>query len=161
MGGVSDVIESKPWGSVEHLVGPVAARVVDQDAVVDKMQLMPGGYSSLHLHKTRANLFILISGRLDVIEYVRQSTGERPGEGLTAEQLSEFLEADAKRLDAWREVGRSALSNRGDSVTVPPNKAHRFEVLEPSVLLEVYWSTTAEPVDSQDTHRFWSNGRQV
>lgn len=97
--------ESKNWGQVWHLFAS------DQSAV-SFLQLVRGTRCSRHWHDERANMFAVISGKIEV-----QFWGNPNGEG---------------------KPGHVVL-NPGNVFTVPYKVVHRFRVLESGQVVEVYW----------------------
>lgn len=80
-------------------------------AAVSILETKVGGYCSKHFHSQRVNRFIVESGSINVIEY-------DPGGEL--------------------EITRIRL-NPGDVYDVEAGIVHRFEVLEPGIVVEVYF----------------------
>lgn len=163
---MAETFEDKPWGQVNHLLGAsepasgVVFALPEADLQVDKLTLRAGGFSSLHVHTNKTNLFILVSGEVDVVHYKRQATGSRPTGFETPEELQTFIDTDARRSDAWRESHRESLAAKGDTAFALAGSAHSFEVKRDAVLLEVYWSTMpGEGVKATDIVRFRSNGK--
>ena len=90
-----------------------------------------GGYCSRHFHKHRVNRFLVISGSLDVVTY------------------SGNLEETRERLGP------------GDVMDIESNIVHRFEVIEPGIVLEVYWpSSPGVSVRLDDIERLDIGGKR-
>lgn len=71
-----------------------------------------GGFCSRHLHKFKFNKFVVISGKL--------------------------------KVTIWKDYGTSTLEDvsivsAAQECTVPPGNFHKFEALEDTLALEVYW----------------------
>jgi quercetin dioxygenase-like cupin family protein len=71
-----------------------------------------GGYCSKHYHKSKYNQFLVLHGKL--------------------------------KITVWKEYGNETLEDitileKGMECTVSPGDFHRFEVLEDTQALEIYW----------------------
>lgn len=71
-----------------------------------------GGFCSRHLHKFKFNKFVVINGKL--------------------------------KVTIWKDYGSTTLEdvsivNASQECTVPPGYYHKFEALEDTLALEVYW----------------------
>lgn len=146
--------ETRDWGRVEHLVGPERIEEVEQPKLahngiqLDHLFLKAGGFSSIHLHQHKANAFILLDGAVDVVTFKRVRV-----DGQTHD--------DDKRHDprAWEEDQRFEMRAHGDNAMILPNRAHKFEALEDSELLEFYWRMSGpNPVSLDDIRRFIPRG---
>lgn len=75
-------------------------------------EINKGGYCSKHLHKLKYNRFVVLKGKLQVTIW---------------KEYSKEILLDVSTLGA------------GDETTVPPGDFHKFEALEDTVMLEIYW----------------------
>lgn len=80
-------------------------------AAVSILETEQGGYCSRHLHVQRVNRFAVHSGVIQVVEYTE---------------------------DGMEEVSRVTMRS-GDVLDVAAGTVHRFEVLEPGIVVEVYF----------------------
>lgn len=90
-----------------------------------------GGYCSRHYHEERVNRFVVVMGAIDVVLY---SHPDLP------------------------ETGRHRL-NPGDVFDVDAQQLHRFEVVEPGIVVEVYWPSAT--VRQDDIVRLDIGGRRA
>lgn len=98
----------------------------DPHAAVSILDTLPGGYCSRHFHSQRVNRFIVHSGVIAVVEY----------------DLSGETEVSRNRLEA------------GDVCDVEAGVVHRFEVIEPGLVVEVYYpSRPTDRVSHDDIYR--------
>ena len=88
-----------------------------------------GGYCSRHWHKDRINRFLVVTGAIEVVYYSQD-----------------------------KETARVPLT-AGDQLDVPAEQIHRFEVIEPGIVVEVYWPSNSGQVQAADIHRLDSGGR--
>lgn len=112
----------KVWGTSHRLL-------LNDFCQMEKIEVVPGGYSSIHLHQRKHNLFCVQSGVLTVEVYKNQAT--RP--------------ADSRDL------------KDGDSWSIGPNTRHRFHAKSSTVAYELYWSSEGT-VDPDDIVRYSENG---
>src|SRR3990167_48649 len=91
-------------------------------AAVSILETVIGGYCSRHLHSQRVNRFIVQSGVIEVVEY--NPTGE--------------LETNRTKLEP------------GDVHDVDAGVVHRFEVIEPGLVVEVYFPARPGAMVSHD-----------
>lgn len=71
-----------------------------------------GGYCSKHYHKSKYNQFLVLNGKL--------------------------------KITVWKDYGKETLEDvtileAGMHCVVPPGEFHRFEVLEDTTAMEIYW----------------------
>ena len=120
---------------VEQKVWGTARHVFDsQHAAVSILETVSGGYCSRHSHAQRVNRFIAQSGVIDVVEY------------------------DDKG-DEIRAINRLGP---GEVWDVQAGVVHRFEVVEPGLVIEVYFP--AKPgckVSLDDIQRLDIGGRSI
>lgn len=107
----------KPWGRTrrDHL------SLVCQ---IDEIDVLQGGYCSIHRHATKTNLFHLLSGQINIRQFT--ATGERLN--------SKYL-------------------HPGESLIVPAGIWHQFWSPLESRAVEVYLPTNGA-VDPEDIERF-------
>lgn len=104
----------------------------DPQAAVSVLRTEKGGYCSRHFHSQRVNRFIVETGIIEVVEY--DPSGER-------------------------EIARARLE-AGDVHDVEAGVVHRFEVIEPGVVVEVYFpSRPTDRVSHDDIVRIDLGGR--
>lgn len=126
--------DQKPWGICQHCAdGPVE---------VDLLEVKNGGYSSIHRHNGKTNLFLLISGAVDVLVFDRipEWVAGREDEASTTCEPDRVLQ----------------LRDYGDTAQIAPGIWHQFRVLADAVIVEVYFSAFPDPSDIQ---RATMNGR--
>jgi mannose-6-phosphate isomerase-like protein (cupin superfamily) len=111
------MMERKAWGEVNHLV-------INEAVALSDLRVLSGTRCSLHMHRERANLFWVRSGRL-VIEERAVPDGQPSFVLLVA----------------------------GDIYTVPSMRWHRFRVIEGGHIVEVYWPENGGRVYFDDIHR--------
>jgi len=105
---VDESWEKKCWGWVKHLFN-------NPHAAVSLLKVMEGWQCSAHWHRNRANLFIVLSGSVEVKEW---PSGFLPlGENPPAVHLL----------------------GPGDSCLIPSLVVHQFVVKESGCMVEVYW----------------------
>lgn len=122
--------EQKLWGQVWHLFSS------DQSAV-SFLQLVRGTRCSRHWHDERANLFAVISGKIEVQEWP------------TKLELSVQPE----------KIIRCTTLGPGETHTISSGHVHRFRVLESGQLVEVYWPDVEDgQVRFDDIHRLDEGG---
>lgn len=76
-------------------------------------EVKKGGYCSKHMHKYKFNRFIVLKGKLQITIW------KDYGNGTTSEDIS--------------------ILGISQECTVAPNEYHKFEALEDTTVLEVYW----------------------
>ena len=111
--GNSPQIERKIWGMVRHVFGSPTAAVSILETDLTRTGKRP--FCSRHSHAQRVNRFIVQSGAIDVVEY--------DANGAT-------------------EMARVRM-NPGDMHDVEAGVVHRFEVVEPGIVVEVYFPARA------------------
>jgi mannose-6-phosphate isomerase-like protein (cupin superfamily) len=120
------VLTEKIWGTSQRLL-------VTDFMQVERIQVRKGGYSSVHLHKRKNNLFVVEAGRLQV-----------------------------RLFDPWKkETARLFMVSRGDMKTVEPGIRHQFYADTSVVAYEVYWidnPVAGEMLDCDDIQRFSESG---
>lgn len=117
---------TKPWGE--------ATALVDSEQVqVDLIQIKSGGFSSLHEHRCKNNLFIVKEGQLRVTLFERHGGRFEEGSVFTLTPEVSVLLVFAQRV-------------------------HQFLCLSDCVAYEVYWSQSSEPVHREDIIRYRPNG---
>lgn len=112
-----DIWKDKPWGRTR----PECRSLV---AHVDEIEVLRGGYCSIHCHVAKVNAFHVLSGQL----YVRQFTGA------------------GDRL-------RGAFVGPGGSVIVPAGIWHQFWVPVETRAVEVYLPIDGVPLNHDDIER--------
>jgi mannose-6-phosphate isomerase-like protein (cupin superfamily) len=115
-------VDDKPWGKCFHLLET-------PDEQIDLCEIVQGGFSSIHFHAHKENLFVVTAGELDILIYNDVN----------------YL------IDSYRlKVGNDWL--------IPAGMRHQFRAIKPTRLVEVYHRAGAEPVTLEDIHRFSENG---
>lgn len=122
--------DEKPWGECLHVHA-------DSHVEVDLLKIEAGGYSSIHRHNAKQNLFLLLSGSVDVFVFADEGGG-RP------------LTSDSKPIFIYQ------LRNGSDVVVVPAGAWHQFRAFESSEIIEVYYAAVPK---AEDIERRSSNGR--
>jgi quercetin dioxygenase-like cupin family protein len=106
----------------------------DPHAAVSILETIKGGYCSRHFHSQRVNRFVVQSGVIEVVEY--NQTGE--------------LETNRTKLES------------GDVHDVEAGVVHRFEVIEPGMVVEVYYpQRPTDRVNHDDIVRLDIGGRAI
>ena len=106
----------------------------DPNAAVSILETVIGGYCSRHSHAQRVNRFIVHSGSIDVVEYTE---------------------------DGEQETARTWV-RPGEVYDVDAGVVHRFEVIQPGLVIEVYFP--AKPgckVSHDDIQRLDIGGRCI
>lgn len=91
-------------------------------AAVSILDTLKGGYCSRHFHSQRVNRFVVHTGVINVVEYDPGGTVE---------------------------VSRTKLQS-GDMHDVEAGVVHRFEVVEPGLVVEIYYPSRPQDRVSQD-----------
>lgn len=100
---------------------------------VSVLHTAAGGYCSRHHHVDRVNRFLVVSGKIRVKLYTEQG-----------------------------EPDTSYLLSPGEVLDVPAGTIHRFDVVEPGIVVEVYYpARPGAKVRFNDIHRLDSGGRDV
>ena len=121
--------ETKCWGKVLH--------VFESDEVaVSVLRVNKGFRCSRHLHEMRRNQFDVISGKIEVWEWMD--------------------ERDA-RQNPNRPIMRSLMIS-GNWIRLGAGRPHLFRVLEDGIVVEIY-SADKGPVKLDDIIRFDEGGR--
>jgi mannose-6-phosphate isomerase-like protein (cupin superfamily) len=115
---------AKPWG-MSHTV-----RQTD-DVEVSAIVVAGGGYCSRHYHRSKWNLFHVLSGELEVVLY---SPAGVPQSFTTV--------------------------HGGEEMLVAPGVQHRFRAYEPCCAVEVYWPESGKALEHDDIVRFDEGGRK-
>lgn len=116
----------KDWGFVNCLLLTKALQV-------DELEIFPGGFSSIHYHREKVNLFIVASGLLAVSWFKSEDQTDQPF-----------------RVD-WLKAGMQLL--------VPAWTIHRFACMELCRCTEVYWPAKGvSQIDPDDIERLKQNG---
>lgn len=116
-------IDDKPWGKCYHFSET-------PDEQLDLCEIVAGGYSSIHLHEFKNNLFVVVSGLVRV-----------------------------RKFDSSLNVLSERVIGRGECITVSAGYRHDFLAVEATRLVEVYWRiANAPPVQLADIKRFSENG---
>lgn len=110
--------EQKDWGEVLHLF-------LRDDAAVSMLHVEKDFRCSRHYHKDRANMFIVVSGKIDVLICDHKTS---PGP-------------------------RVAHLESGHAVVVESGCLHWFEVVEAGTVIEVYWADKGGKVSIDDIVR--------
>lgn len=118
-------VKEKLWGWSEALV-------VSPAGEVHRIDINAGGYCSIHYHRTKHNVFVLMHGAIDIYEWVGGAD----------------TNGDPSRVHH--------LVNPGDSYAVPPGVLHQFRALKQSRAIEVYWP---DPLGAEDIVRFTEGGQ--
>lgn len=119
----------KPWGSSE--------RIVDAPAIqVEYIEFEKGGYSSIHLHRYKTNVFFVTHGAL-VVRSFRNDDGK--------------IVCIKSRLVI---AGQAPL-------VIHPNILHQFTVTEDGEGYEVYFAAHSPIPLPDDIERFTENGNEV
>ena len=121
---MSNQYQEKIWGRVCHLF--------DSEVGVSLLDVNSGFRCSTHYHKHRWNSFKSISAVVDILFLYK----EHAQDGIL-----------------WKPYSLIEL-NPGQSLDVPPEIIHLFQVRKSGKLVEVYWTTDGTPVDMEDIVRF-------
>ena len=97
-------VQGKFWGSTSPLFNK-------NNVEINRIAANKGGFSSVHKHKAKYNLFFVESGKLQIV------TWKDPSGNPDTTELK-----------------------HGDTCTVAPGLFHQFKVLEDCVAYEVYWT---------------------
>ena len=119
-------INLKPWGICVQLL-------TVESAQIDRLRIKRGGYSSLHEHSDKHNLFIVTEGLLKVTLF------ERSG-------------------DQFEPIGQHLLTPERGVLLVKAQIPHQFLCLEDSQVIEVYWPASSNALDRDDIRRYVENG---
>lgn len=98
--------QGKAWGQVEQ---------VETDGLsksVDVLRIKPGGYSSEHWHEHKSNLFHVLSGQLEIRQWL-------------------------PRLADGGEIMDVTILGPGEATTIPCGVWHQFKALEETVVIEI------------------------
>lgn len=110
------------------------AHLFDDKVGTSTLEVIPGECTSIHYHKDRWNVFHSIDAIIDLVMYY----------------------IDSK--DKFQECVRQRIHGGGCYV-VPPGSWHRFEVVGPGRLVEIYYTTNGHPVDMNDIVRHNTGGK--
>ena len=91
-----------------------------------RIEVKAGGYCSEHIHRAKHNLFYVESGVLKVTLW------------------TQYAAYEPKKPDV-------TIMRAGDSMPIPPNRAHKFEGVSAVVAYEVYWAELSEDIERR-TH---------
>lgn len=119
-------IHVKPWGLSQ-------TNLCDGTLQVARCDVLKGGYSSVHKHNHKANVFVVHAGSVIIDSY-----GGEPSEP--------YVPITRKQLGP------------GQSLVVLPGEFHRFYALDNSILSEVYFCNDSTPVSWNDIERLTKNG---
>ena len=92
-----------------------------------RIEVKAGGYCSEHIHRAKHNLFYVESGVLKVTLW-----NDGPG---------------ASVLAGGKHAIDETIMRPGDSMPIPPNRAHKFEGVSAVVAYEVYWAELSEDIE--------------
>ncbi len=138
--------QDKCWGQVRHVFE-------SDDVAISILKVNKGFRCSRHYHRHRKNQFIVISGKIEVLEWATfdQSTFPHPTGRL--------------ELDAWSlnpHTVPAGVPWAMNSHTVPAGVPHMFRVLEDGIVVEVYSRDSSNggngPVSINDIVRFDEGG---
>lgn len=115
---------TKPWGTAK----PVYR---DNNVETVLIDVLPGGFSSEHMHKDKSNQFIVLSGFLWVMSWD----------------------------DEGNEIGSTPLGV-GDSTFIPAGTWHKFDTVAGCVALEIYRTPAGIVLRPDDIIRRKENGRR-
>jgi mannose-6-phosphate isomerase-like protein (cupin superfamily) len=118
-------VEEKPWGTIRRLYR-------DCDVEVVKAEIVHGGYSSLHRHLKKDNIFVVLSGTL---------------------QVNRHQTSDEKTI-----VKQHYLHADDGPLLIPAGEWHRFIALDDTVVVEVYRRRSGLLPDPDDIERADKNG---
>jgi mannose-6-phosphate isomerase-like protein (cupin superfamily) len=96
---------------------------------VSVLKTEDGGFCSRHIHKERVNRFLVVSGSIDVVTYTPSGKFE-----ISRDRLNP---GDMRDVNAW--------------------VVHSFEVVEPGIVVEVYWPSAEVRLD--DIQRITLGGK--
>lgn len=117
--------EQKPWG--------VSVRSYLDDSVqVEWIRVLETGFSSIHVHRNKLNIFRIEWGKLQVNYFY----GDR-----TQPPIEYILEGN-------------------DYLVVDAGQVHQFFALTDVAATEIYVATAGATVDPEDITRYSSNGRE-
>lgn len=125
MAGRSEIVsERKPWGSTELLFFNGVTQV-------NRILVLPRGYSSRHFHTQKINVFVVLRGALEVCTYP---------------------------MHIWNVHTTRQVLYPGSSCTIWPCVVHRFFALEATEAIETYYAICGGEVRLDDITRFDANG---
>lgn len=111
----------KPWGVTTQVF-------LGRAAEVHVASIRRGGHSSQHQHRSKANDFFVISGRLEILVYNERG------------DVTPFI---------------AYVLTDGQRLTIPAGVWHRFNALEDTELIETYW---LDDIGSDDIVRYDEGG---
>jgi len=117
-------VVEKPWGTAKTLLRTDSIEIVE-------VRIVPGGFSSIHDHERKYNLFIVHEGEMQVFRF----RGDRSDQRETA-----------------------VLTPESHGLIVPPLVRHQFEAFTEIQGIEVYWPVAGEVIDPRDIRRYSENG---
>lgn len=103
----------KPWGQKQTIFE-------SNDVIVDHLQILPGGFSSIHFHKLLRNTFYVLPQG----DYVERT------ERLLTIQIFELQDGKPNPAD------HMVISHTDGPLTIPPKVIHRFQNAS-SLLLDI------------------------
>lgn len=115
-------VQGKVWGRTQLVMAWNSVEV-------HRLYVVAGGYCSVHLHKSKWNRFVVLSGKLLVLVW-----------------HDEESEPDETILTA------------GQITDVPPGTRHQFEAMEESLVMEIYWVQLDASDIQRETHGGKRNG---
>jgi mannose-6-phosphate isomerase-like protein (cupin superfamily) len=124
----------RPWGKWTRLYA-------DEQVELRLLEVVEGGYCTLHYHEHQANVFFVLQGKLLVQFYARQESGDI----LRAEHSCH---------------GQAGPGMCGPSTTVPAGAEwiHRFHAKTPVVAYELLVVTGDNPLDPNDSVKLGEAG---
>lgn len=113
----------KPWGWSWPRVRNELVEIVD-------IEVVDGGFCSVHLHERKENIFVVVSGTLAVDVW----------------------------NDDGVFFSRHPLESRLGVLTVPPGRKHQFTAYGPVRAIEIYRPVAGQRLDPNDIVRFSEGG---
>ena len=96
--------QGKIWGETEEIYN-------NGILSVNVLHVKKGGFCSEHQHARKSNLFHIVSGRLQIVQWQGCTEGEAPD---------------------------ATVAVSGESTAIPAGVWHQFEALEDTLCLEIY-----------------------
>lgn len=151
----------KPWGVCQRLINSQFIRV-------EQIEIVPGGYSSIHCHWQQDNDFFVLEGELCVVCYDLPGIAKAldvpaftAGGGLQEPRKMLGLSGKNFPMDAkqFERSGKRYSVSAGQSFTAIAGRWHRFEVGgSPVKAVEIYRSPRPGRVSPDDIIRITENG---